>query len=58
MEKYKVEIKETLAKIIKVEAFDENEAIEIVKNNYNEGKMEYILDFSDYIDTEFKVFKE
>ena len=48
--KYKVEIKETLARIIDVEAADEKGAIRKVREQYK--NQEIVLDSSDYIDTE------
>ena len=51
--KYKIEITETLQKIIEIEAVSEKDALLIVKKLYNNEKI--ILDDTSYIDTEFKV---
>ena len=51
--KYKIEVTEILQKLIEVEAKDEKEALEIVKDLYFKEKI--ILDDTSYIDTEFKV---
>lgn len=53
---YKIEIKETLSRIIEIEAEDKNEAITKVKEQYK--NQEIILDDSDYIDTEFNIYRE
>ena len=52
---YKIEIKETLSRIITVEAENENEAI--VKARLKYKAEEIVLDNSDYIDTEFDICK-
>lgn len=54
--KYKVEIKETLSKIIEIEAKNEEEAIRKIREQYE--KQEIVLDSSDYVDTEFNVYRE
>lgn len=51
-----VEITETLQKLVKVRAQDENEAIKKVKNAYRDEKI--ILDSSDYMDTNFDLFED
>lgn len=51
--KYKVQITETLQKIIEVDASNENEAILNVKEKYK--KEDIVLDETDYIDTEFDI---
>jgi cell division protein FtsB len=53
MKAYFVEVTETLSRIIKVSAKDENEALEIVQNEYDEEI--HLLDYNDYIDTEIKI---
>ena len=56
MKKYKVEITETLKKIVEVDAENETDANMIASINYMEAKDGYILDSADYIEqTEFKV---
>ena len=49
MEIFKIEITETLQKAIEVSASSLDEALEIIKNKYNNG--EIVLDSNDYIDT-------
>ena len=53
---YKVEIKEMLARIIDIEAENENEAIIKAKSEYR--KQNIVLDDSDYIDTEINIYEE
>ena len=53
---YKIEIKETLSRIIDIEADNENEAIIKAKTEY--GNQNIILDDSNYIDTEINIYKE
>ena len=55
MTKYKISIKETLEKIIEINAENEKEALEIAKEKYlNE---EIVLDYNDYIDTDINIIK-
>lgn len=49
MEIFKIEITETLQKVIEVSAYSLYEALEIIKNKYNNE--EIVLDSNDYIDT-------
>lgn len=56
MKKYKVEITETLQKIVEIEADSLDDAIAITKEKYfNE---EIVLDETNYIDTEIEIFDE
>ena len=57
MKKYKVEITETLKKIVEVEAESAAAARQIVEDNYdiNDMEDEYILTDANYYGTEFKV---
>lgn len=55
MKKFKIEIKETLVKVIEINAENSEQAIETVKKMYK--KEELILDDSNYIETEFKEIK-
>lgn len=51
MEKYEIEIIETLSKTVNIEAHSVSEAVRLVKEKYlNE---EFILDETNYVDTEF-----
>ena len=54
--KYVVEIEETLVKHIVVEAENSNEALAIANDAYNNE--EVVLDYRDYMDTEFKCIRE
>lgn len=56
MEKFKIEIKETLSKIIEVEADNVGDAIYKTKKMYQEERI--ILDYENYIDTEIKELSE
>lgn len=51
MNTYEVEIQETLARIVTVEAVSADEAVHKVTAAYKAG--EIVLDSEDYIDTEF-----
>ncbi|MCW6660008.1 DpnD/PcfM family protein [Aerococcaceae bacterium NML191292] len=50
MEQYKVEITETLSRVVEVNANSSDEAINIVRQLYEER--EIVLDSSDYLETE------
>ena len=59
MVKYKVVIVETLSRIVEIEvdeSWDENAALETVRNDYNDG--EIILNAEDFDDVEFIIYKE
>ena len=57
MQKYQVEINETLSRIIEVEAENENDAVSKIKDLYR--KEEIVLDSSnDYLDTKIEIYKE
>lgn len=51
MKTFEIEIKETLARVIEIDANSLDEAFEKVKQDYRNEKI--VLDDSDYIDTEF-----
>ena len=53
MKKFNVEITETLRRNVVVEAFDEGEAEELVRNAWR--KSEYILDADDFLEADFEV---
>ena len=54
--KIKVEITETLQRVVEVEATNEKDAIDLVKALYND---EYIvLDYNDFVGNDFEVYKE
>lgn len=52
---YKVEITETLQKVIKVEARNENEAIRLITEQYQNE--EIVLDYNNFIDYDIDIFK-
>lgn len=54
--KYKVQITETLQRIIEVEASNEREALLSVKEKYK--KEDIVLNETDYINTEFDILDE
>ena len=55
MDEYKVEIKETLSRIVTVVADNADEAISLVDQMY--GGQGIVLDASDFQDVEFEVTK-
>ena len=52
--KHKIEITETLQRIVIIEAKDKEEALMITKKLYRDE--EIVLDSSDYVDTDINVF--
>jgi len=56
MKKYSIEVLEVLSRIVEVEASDEEDAIERVRQMYR--KCEIVLDDSDYKVTEISVKDE
>ena len=56
MKKYSIEVMEVLSRIVDVEAVDENDAIERVRQMYR--KCQFVLDDSDYKETEISVKDE
>ena len=54
--KIKIEITETLQRIIELEASSPDDALDIIIKKYKNS--EIILDADDYIDTKFNVFNE
>lgn len=56
MKKYSIEVLEVLSRIVEVEAFDEEDAIEKVRQDYR--KCRIVLDDSDYNYTDFSVKDE
>ena len=56
MKKYSIEVLEVLSRIVEVEASDEEDAIEQVRQMYR--KCEIVLNDSDYKETEFSVKDE
>jgi hypothetical protein len=56
MNTYKIEITETLQKIVDIEAKNDEEAYNIVREKYKNEEL--ILTDKDFVDTEIKVYKE
>lgn len=56
MKKYSIEVLEVLSRIVEVEAYDEEDAIEKVRQDYR--KCRIVLDDSDYNYTDFSVKDE
>ena len=56
MKKYSIEVLEVLSRIVEVEASDDKNAIDKVRQMYR--KCEIVLDDSDYKETEFSVKDE
>ena len=56
MKKYSIEVMETLSRIVEVEAANEDEATEKVRQMYRNCQI--VLDDSDYIQTEISVKDE
>ena len=52
MSKYKIEITETLQKVVEVEADSEREAEQRIKELYNNE--DKVLDYQDLVDIDFK----
>ena len=53
MNTYEVEIRENLARVVKVEAVSEDAAIEKVEEDYKNGKI--VLDANDFVEKEVEV---
>ena len=53
MQKYKVEINETLSRIIEVEAENEKDAVSKIKDLYRQEEIG-----NDYLDTKIEIYKE
>ena len=51
METFEIEVKEILTRTIEVKANTEDEALQIVRQNYNDE--EIVLDSSDFVDVYF-----
>jgi len=56
MKTFEFEIKEILAKTVKIEADDFEDAYSKIKGKYNQE--EFILDYSDYVDTEIELISD
>ena len=53
MKKYRIKVTEVLSRIVEIDAENEDEAVEMVRQMYR--NCEIILDASDYIETEISV---
>lgn len=56
METFKIEVKETLSRIIEVEADSLESAFSIVQGKYK--LEEIVLDYDDFVDVEFLTFED
>ena len=56
MKKFKIEIEETLQRIIEVQAVDKCEALKKIHEMYHEGDL--VLDYSDFKSVEIKEYVE
>ena len=56
MEIFKIEVKETLSRIIEIEANSEEEAFSKIQDVYNKG--EIVLDAEDCVETEFLISED
>ncbi len=54
----KVRIKETLEKVIEIEARNRKEALEIAQINYSAAESDYVLTADNYTDVDFQVVEE
>lgn len=55
-QKYKIEIEETLSKVVEIEANSLEEALDIVQQRY--VKEEYILDYNDYLAVDIRQYDD
>lgn len=53
---YQIEVRETLIKIVTVEATSEEQAIELVVHDYNNAEL--VLDADDFFDVEFELINK
>ena len=53
MKKYRIEVTEVLSRIIEMDAENEDDAVEMVRQMYR--NCDIVLDASDYIETEISV---
>ena len=56
MKKYEVEVQEVLSRVVEVEAKNESEAIEKVKEMYKDEDI--VLDYEDFFDYEINILRE
>ena len=53
MTKYRIEVTEVLSRIVEIEADNEDDAVEMVRQMYR--NCDLVLDASDYVETEISV---
>ncbi len=53
MKVYKIQVEETLADIVSVQASSEDEALEKVKESYRRGNI--VLEYDSFVDVEFSL---
>ena len=53
MTKYRIEVTEVLSRIVEIEAENEDDAVEMVRQMYR--NCDLVLDASDYVETEISV---
>lgn len=56
MKTFKIEVKETLSRVIEIEANSNEEALSKIEELYNQ--QEIVLDSTDFVETEFFEMKE
>ncbi|WP_372474413.1 DpnD/PcfM family protein [Capnocytophaga sp. ARDL2] len=56
MKTYKIEVKETLSRIVSIEAKDEQEAVQKIEKLYKKEKI--VLDSDDFVSKEIEVCKD
>ncbi len=50
---YKIEVKETLAEVVSIQASSKDEALEKVKESYRRGNI--VLEYDSFVDVEFSL---
>lgn len=58
MKEFKIRITETLEKDVYILADSEEEALQIVDNNYRAAQDAYVLDAENFTNVDFKVLKD
>jgi len=58
MKTFKIEIIETLSKIVEVEAENKQEALDKAIELYYDGDDNFVLDYDDRIDSEISLYEE
>ncbi len=55
MKKYKIEVTETLQRVVDIEANDYDEALTKIREQYRQEKI--VLDWEDFVDVKIDIFK-